>query len=96
MRGGWFYILKNKPNDILYAGVARDVPRRIWQYREGLSPGFTRRYGLKRLVRCEYHDTIVGAIQRAKNIKHWPRMWKVRLILAMNPKWDDLYEMLNQ
>ena len=60
MRGGWVYILTNKPNGILYTGVARDLPRRIWQHREGLSPGFTRRYGLKCLVWCEYDDTIIG------------------------------------
>ncbi len=96
MRGGWVYILTNKPNGTLYTGVTRDLPRRIWQHREGLSPGFTRRYGLRRLVWCEYHDTISGAIQREKNMKHWPRTWKVRLILAMNPGWDDLYETLNQ
>ena len=96
MRGGWVYILTNRPNGILYTGVARDLPRRIWQHREGFSPGFTRRYGLRRLVWCEYHDTIKGAIQREKNMKHWPRTWKVRLILAVNPKWDDLYETLNQ
>ncbi len=96
MRGGWVYILTNKPNGTLYTGVTRDLPRRIWQHREGLSRGFTRRYGLRRLVWCEYHDSISGAIQREKNMKHWPRTWKVRLILAMNPGWDDLYETLNQ
>jgi putative endonuclease len=96
MRGGWVYILTNQANGILYTGVARDLPRRIWQHREGLSPGFTRRYGLKRLVWCEFHDTIIGAIQRVKTMKHWPRAWKVRLILAMNLNWDDLYETINQ
>ena len=49
-----------------------------------------------RLVWCERHETILGAIQREKNMKHWPRAWKVRLILAMNPEWDDLYETINQ
>jgi putative endonuclease len=96
MRGGWVYILTNKPNGILYTGVTRNLPRRIWQHREGFSPGFTRRYGLKRLVWCEYHETILGAIQREKTMKHWPRTWKVRLILALNPNWDDLYDTLNQ
>jgi putative endonuclease len=96
MRGGWVYILTNKPNGILYTGVTRDLARRSWEHRDGKTPGFTRRYGVKRLVWCEHHDAIASAIQREKNMKHWPRAWKVRLILAMNPDWDDLYERLNQ
>jgi len=96
MRGGWVYILTNKPDGILYTGVTRDIVRRAWEHREGMVPSFTRRYGVKRLVWCEHHDTISSAIQRERNMKHWPRAWKVRLILAMNPEWDDLYETLNQ
>jgi putative endonuclease len=96
MRGGWVYIVTNKPNGILYTGVTSYLPQRAWHHREGIVQGFTRRYGLKRLVWCEYRDTILGAIQREKNMKHWPRTWKVRLILAANPNWDDLYETLNQ
>ncbi|ODR98390.1 excinuclease ABC subunit C [Methyloceanibacter methanicus] len=96
MRGGWVYILTNKPNGILYTGVTRDLARRAFEHRDGVAPGFTRRYGLKRLVWCEHHETITAAIQREKNIKHWSRAWKVRLILADNPDWDDLYVSLNQ
>ena len=96
MQGGWVYIVTNKPNGVLYTGVTRSLPHRIWQHREGLVSGFTRRHGLKRLVWCEHHATIGGAIQREKNMKHWPRTWKVRLIPAMNPDWNDLYETLNQ
>jgi putative endonuclease len=66
MRGGWVYILTNKRNGILYTGVARDLARRIWQHREGQGATFTRRYGLKRLVWWEYHETIMGAIQRER------------------------------
>ena len=76
--------------------MTRDLARRVWQHREGLGGGFTRRYGLTRLVWCEYHDTIIGAIQREKNLKHWPRAWKVRLIHAVNPDWNDLYETINR
>jgi putative endonuclease len=96
MRGGWVYILTNKPNGILYTGVTNDLPRRIWQHREGIVRGFTRRYGLRRLVWCEYHETISGAIPREKNMKHWPRTWNMRLIIAMNSDWKDLYETINQ
>ena len=56
--------------------------------------GFTKRYGLKRLVWYEPHQTIGFPIQREKTMKHWPRAWKVRLILSVNPEWDDLYETL--
>ena len=56
--------------------------------------GFTKRYGLKRLVYVEEHESIVAAIQREKNIKHWPRAWMVRLILGAKPNWDDLYATL--
>jgi putative endonuclease len=59
-------------------------------------PGFTKQYGLKRLVWYERFEDIRDAVQREKTMKHWPRAWKVRLIHGMNPDWDDLYEMLNQ
>ena len=95
-RGGGVYIVTKRPNGILYTGVTRNIARRAWEHREGIVAGFTRRYGLKRLVWCEHHETIVDAIQREKNIKHWPRAWKVRLIHGMNPDWEDLCEILNQ
>jgi putative endonuclease len=94
MSGGWVYIMTNQPNGTLYVGVTSDLPRRIWEHREGVADGFTKRYGLKRLVYAERHDEIQFAIQREKNMKHWPRKWKVRLILAENPNWNDLYERL--
>ncbi len=94
MAGGWVYILTNRPNGTLYVGVTSDLVRRTWEHREGVVDGFTKRYGLKRLVFAERHDDIRAAIQREKNIKHWPRAWKVRLIHAENPAWDDLYDRL--
>jgi putative endonuclease len=94
MRGGWVYIMTNKPNGTLYVGVTSDIAARAWQHREGRIEGFTRRYGLKRLVYAEFHDEIVQAIQREKSIKRWPRAWKVNLIRERNWNWDDLYETL--
>jgi putative endonuclease len=88
------YIMTNQPNGILYIGVTNDIARRAWEHREGLLDGFTRRYDLKRLVWFEPHQSIVAAIQREKTMKHWPRAWKVRLILADNPDWTDLYDTL--
>jgi putative endonuclease len=92
MRGGWVYIMTNRPNGTLYLGVTSDLARRVWEHREGVIEGFTKRYGLKGLVWYEPHDDIRTAIQREKNMKHWPRAWKVRLILDMNPEWRDLYD----
>jgi putative endonuclease len=94
MRGGWVYIVTNRPNGTLYVGVTSNLARRIWEHRDGILEGFTTRYGLKRLVYAEQHDDIVTAIQREKNLKHWPRAWKVKLILAQNPNWEDLYGQL--
>jgi len=94
MQGGWVYIMTNKPNGILYVGVTSSIAHRAYQHRAGLVDGFTKRYGLKRLVFAEPHDSIVSAIQREKNIKHWSRAWKVKLIHRVNPAWDDLYDML--
>ena len=85
MPGGWVYILTNRPNRTLYIGVAADLVRRIWQHREGLVEGFTKRYGLKMLVYAEHHEDIRTAIQRETTMKHWSRAWKVKLILENNP-----------
>ena len=70
MKGGWVYIMTNRRNGTLYTGVASDLPRRVYQHREGLMEGFTRRYGLKMLVYYEQYDDIRTAIQREKTIKH--------------------------
>lgn len=92
MREGWVYILTNRPNGTLCVGVTSNLARRIWEHRTGAADGFTRRYGLKRLVFAERHDDIRSAIQRERTMKHWPRAWKVRLILAENPGWGDLHD----
>jgi putative endonuclease len=83
-----------QPNGILYTGVTSELLQRVHQHKTGAFPGFTRRYGLKRLVYFETHDDIRTAIQREKTIKHWSRAWKVRLILTTNPRWSDLYDSL--
>jgi putative endonuclease len=92
--GGWVYIMSNRPNGTLYVGVTSNLPRRVWEHREGLVDGFTKRYGLKMLVYAEQHPDIGTAIQRETTMKHWPRAWKVNLILAQNPDWADLYSQL--
>ena len=95
MPGGWVYIVTNRPNGVLYTGVTSDIARRAYEHREGLVPGFTRKYECKRLVWYERHDEIAAAIQREKNIKHWSRAWKAQMIVETNPGWVDLYETLN-
>jgi putative endonuclease len=90
MRGGWVYIMTNRPNGTLYVGVTSNLARRVGEHKEGLIDGFTCRYGLKLLVFAEHHEEILRAIQREKSLKHWPRAWKVDLIMTMNPGWEDL------
>ena len=94
MREAWVYIMTNQPNGILYLGVTAYLQHRVWQHREGLVDGFTQRYGLTRLVYAEPHASISAAIQRERTMKHWPRAWKIRLILKANPEWADLYDQL--
>ena len=92
--GGWVYILTNRPQGTLYIGVTSNLARRIWEHREGVADGFTKRYNLKRLVFVERHEEILRAIQREKTMKHWSRAWKIALIEAQNPAWDDLYPLI--
>jgi putative endonuclease len=92
--GGWVYILTNRPNGTLYVGTTVDLARRVWEHREGVADGFTKKYGLKRLVYAERHDDILQAKQCEMNIKHWRRAWKVQLIHRDNPFWEGLYDRL--
>ncbi len=94
MRGGWVYIVTNRPDGTLYVGVTSDIGRRAHEHREGLMEGFTKQYGLSRLVYMERYEDIRDAIAREKAIKKWRRAWKVRLIRTENPLWEDLYETL--
>lgn len=91
---GFVYLMTNRLNGTLYCGVTNDIARRTHEHREGRIPGFTRRYGLNRLVWFEEHFSIADAIQRETSIKRWPRAYKVRLIHENNPAWNDLYETL--
>lgn len=93
-KGGWTYILANKPNGVLYIGVTSDLAARMMQHREGKGSAFCRKYGLKMLVYVERHDDISAAIAREKALKAWKRAWKVELIEKANPRWDDLFEVI--
>ena len=95
MKGGWVYIMTNKPGGTLYIGVAADLPARVAQHRAGEGSAFCRRYNLTRVVLAEPYPTIDEAIAREKALKEWHREWKIRLIEESNPNWDDLWEVIN-
>jgi putative endonuclease len=90
MQGGWVYMMTNRPDGTLYIGVTSNLAQRVAEHKEGLIKGFAARYGPKLLVWAEYREEIVRAIRREKNLKHWPRAWKVELITKSNPGWEDL------
>lgn len=94
MRGGWTYIVTNKPHGVLYIGVTAHLAARIDQHRQGKGSSFCRRYGLKRLVLAEPHESIDYAIAREKALKAWKRDWKIALIEAGNPEWLDLFDQI--
>jgi putative endonuclease len=92
VRQYFVYILASRPGGTLYVGVTNELVRRAYEHRNHLVKGFTSEYNVTRLVYFEIHATAYAAIQREKNIKHWPRVWKTRLIAQHNPAWRDLYD----
>jgi putative endonuclease len=91
-RSFYVYILARHRHGALYVGVTGNLVRRVYEHREGLAPGFTKRYGIRQLVYFEQHATAASAIRREKAMKHWSRGWKIRTIEKINPTWKDLYE----
>jgi putative endonuclease len=88
------YMLASGRHGTLYVGVTNDLVRRVSEHKEGLVPGFTRRYGVKVLVWYEQHADIQEAIAREKTLKRWRRDWKIALLEVDNPHWADLYPKL--
>jgi putative endonuclease len=88
------YILTNRNNNVLYTGVTSDLKGRVYQHREKMVEGFTKKYNVNRLVYYEVFDDPESAIAREKQIKAGRRRKKVDLIDSMNPEWNDLYEAL--
>ena len=86
------YMMASRKNGTLYIGVTSDVVRRVGEHREGITPGFTSRYQVSRLVWYELHGTMAEAIAREKALKEWKRAWKIRIIEEFNPGWKDLFE----
>ena len=85
------YMLASQRNGTLYIGVTSHLAQRVWQHKEGLIEGFTKRYGVKFLVWYELHETMIAAIEREKAIKKWRRDWKITLIETKNSDWRDLW-----
>ncbi len=88
------YMLASGIGGTIYIGVTSRLRQRVWEHRNNVVPGFTRTYGVHRLVWFEARDTIEQAIRREKQMKEWKRAWKIRLIEELNPNWDDLYPSL--
>jgi putative endonuclease len=86
------YLLASQRNGTLYVGVTSDLLKRVWEHKNNVVEGFTKRYGVHSLVWYEPHDTMESAIMREKAIKEWKRAWKLDLIEKANPEWKDLYE----
>ena len=94
MKESYVYIMANRCNGTFYIGATVDIIRRVWEHKEGITEGFTKRYGIHRLVYYEIHDDIANALLRKKQLKKWKRHWKFRLIEENNENWDDLYDSL--
>jgi len=92
----YVYILASRKHGTLYTGITNDLIRRVYEHREKLVPGFTKRHSVCRLVWFAVFDEPGTAIQREKTIKHWPRAWKIRTIEHGNPEWRDLWEEINR
>ena len=90
----YVYILASKERGTLYVGVTNDLMRRVYEHKEGLAEGFSKRHSVKRLVYFETHESIEAAILQEKRLKRWRRDWKIELIERDNPHWVDLYKTL--
>ena len=88
----YVYILTKARNSTFYVGITSDLKKRVWEHKNGVADGFTKKYGIKTLVYYEVFDDPEQAIRREKRLKKWNRSWKIKVIEEMNPDWDDLYE----
>jgi putative endonuclease len=96
MRQYYVYILANKRNGTLYIGITNNLTKRIYEHKNNLIEGFTKKYNIHNLVYYEITNDIRSALAREKRLKKWKRRWKLELIEKSNPKWEDLYnDLLN-
>lgn len=92
MPGGWVYIMASKPRGMTYIGMTAYLAHRVDQHRRDVGSAYCRKYGIRTLVLVERFDAITDAIRREKALKAWKHDWKVQLIEASNPDWDDLFD----
>ena len=92
MNNYYVYILASGRNGTLYIGVTNNLERRMYEHQHGMVPGFTKRYGVTKLVHFEQTELVESAIAREKQLKRWNRQWKIELIEKDNPEWRDLSE----
>ena len=92
MKYFYVYILATKNNGTFYVGMTANLSRRMLEHREGAISGFTKRYGICRLVYAEKFECRNLALRRERRLKRWPRHWKMLLIEQLNPCWNDLFE----
>ncbi len=90
----YVYMIASKPYGTLYIGMTSDLARRVWEHKNNVVPGFTKRYGVHQLVWFEAHQSRDAALQREKRIKEWRRDWKINLIERENRHWRDLSSIL--
>jgi putative endonuclease len=94
MKNYYVYILASKRNGTLYVGITRDLVKRIWEHKQDMLEGFTKKYKVHNLVYFEATTDVNSAITREKQLKKWNRAWKLKLIEEQNPNWEDLYNNL--
>jgi putative endonuclease len=92
MNSYWVYILCSECNGTLYVGVTNNLVRRVYEHKQKLIDGFTKKYNINKLVHAEEFNDVHEAIYREKCIKKWNRAWKLKLIEQYNPRWENLYE----
>jgi putative endonuclease len=95
-KAGFVYIMASQRNGTIYIGVTSNLAKRVWEHRNEIAPGFTKKYRCHHLVWYESHDSIEAARQRELQMKEWKRDWKLREIEGFNPDWDNLYERIAQ
>jgi len=91
----YVYLLASDRNGTLYIGVTNDIVRRVFEHKSKAVPGFTKRYGVDKLVWFEIFDDPTSAITREKELKKWRREWKIQLVDEKNPQWIDLYPQIS-
>ncbi len=94
MKQGYVYIMTNKSNKTFYIGVTSDIKRRVYEHKNSLVEGFTKKYNLHKLIHVETYPRMIEAIAREKQLKNWHRDWKINLVKENNPNFNDLYEAL--